>query len=292
MSKYSQRLTIHIGLPKTATTTIQRTLYKNCSILSDLGIDYCPELCKLGKHSTAEGHHALPTFLCSPDSVHYKKIDESRIRSSFARPGELLISSEGFTQARKRHLQYMVDNWTLPEERRVVLVLRNELDRIRSQWMQAVKTGHQYLSLRDYYLQVYKPGRLTVKQRLAIWESFGFASCVLRYEDLKTHESDISRAFLENIYDVKISESVWKKVKDANISPSPEFVQSYQGILNLESWRWAKCWLERRHPRFRMLAHNMLSKSEALGLSIMRQPCEADLELIQQDLALLPSFDS
>lgn len=292
MTQYHQRLTIHIGLPKTATTTIQRALHSNHSLLLEKGIDYCPELCKLGQHATAEGHHALPTFVCSPDSVHYKKIDESKIRSAFSRPGELLISSEGFTKAREKHLQYIVDNWALPQDRRVVMVLRNELDRIRSQWMQAVKTGHQYLSLKDYYLQVYKPARLTIKQRLAIWESFGFTSCILVYEDLKAHKLDISRAFLEMIYDVRIPEEAWQQVKDANISPSPEFVQSYQGILNLKPMRHPKRWLERLHPRFRILAHDVLSKSEALGLSVMSRSCEADLELIRKDLALLPSLDA
>jgi len=287
------RLTLHIGLPKTATTTIQRTSFDNHTLLKNLGVDYCPELCGIGMHQNAKAHHSLPTFVCSPNSVHYKKLDESLIVEALKKSGELLLSSEGFTMAGPKHIQYIVDNWKLPENRRVVLVIRDELARLRSQWMQAVKTGHQYCSFKDYYLNFYKKGRSTVTQKVAIWEKFGFTPCVLRYEDLKASEKNMTAAFLESIYDIDIPMENWVQKKNANVSPAPAFVDCYQKFINrvLVFDKATDLVKEKLHPRYRRAVHNAFSTSKFFQPFVKDDRYLADLEFVKNSLQTLPAFD-
>ena len=71
-----REITLHIGLPKTATTTIQQHLFRNADYLRDLGVDYCPDLCPIGHFSNADSHYAIAVAYCMPKAIHSQPISE------------------------------------------------------------------------------------------------------------------------------------------------------------------------------------------------------------------------
>lgn len=83
----ARQITIHVGLPKTATTTIQRHLFRNSQHLLDLGIDYCPDLCGLGKYPKAPAHHAIARAYMIPKGSSLPPESRDVIQRRLSGPG-------------------------------------------------------------------------------------------------------------------------------------------------------------------------------------------------------------
>ncbi len=226
-------ITLHVGLPKTATTTIQNALFANAELLkSHYGIDYCKDLCGLADVNCT-GHHPLAWAEFLPTHSHFKPIDTALVKARFKVPGNILLSSEWFSMATTKQLSITLEKWDLPSDRRVLLIYRNEFDHIRSSWLQAIKMGLCFLSLQEYYLQRYKPWRSPISMKVKKWADLGFAVEVMSFDELKTAENDMTLEILNKLYGIKVDKKLWVNVEASNVSPPRVAVNLYRKLITL-----------------------------------------------------------
>ena len=285
-----RQVTVHIGLPKTATTTIQRHLFHNADYLSNLGIDYCADLCQLGPFSKAFAHHAIARASHMPREKSFQSLWNDAIRHRFSSSGSYLLSSEWFSRGNAKGVRAMVDDWDLPDQRRVLVVTRSELAYIRSHWMQGIKMGKRSDSLFEYYVASYKPRRRAYSDRLRAWLDNGFSLVALRYEELQS-ATDATQSLLRTVFDHQFDFEHWHKSSNANVSPSYDAVAHYQRFLRpihtvvapRVDRRKAARWYRFAHDRF---CNDFFTKY----LGECRQYRE-DLERIKEDLMSLSDID-
>ncbi|MDA8815291.1 hypothetical protein N9N48_06445 [Luminiphilus sp.] len=121
MNTDNRQVTLHIGLPKTATTTLQRHFFKNADYLRELGIDYCEDLCRNGAFPQAAAHHAMARACRAPQEVNLPAESNNVIRRRLSHSAQYLLSSEWFTRANAKGVLALVDEFGLPDQRQVVL---------------------------------------------------------------------------------------------------------------------------------------------------------------------------
>lgn len=225
----NRRIHIHIGFPKTGTTSIQESLYLNHQALKDeLDVDYCPRLCSQGKHPSSKAHHAIAWEICNKYHPYYSKVDHELIRQNLEEPGNYLLSSEWFSMAKNEHVEEMTQRWALPTDRTAVALVRDEPSHIRSSWMQSVKMGTIFLSLREYYLRVYKKNRAPLSRKLAAWLNNDFSVVLIAFNDLS--HNDMGLQFDRNLYHRDINEGRWQRAPRVNVSPQPETLDNYRKL--------------------------------------------------------------
>jgi hypothetical protein len=220
-------------MPKTATTSIQDSLYLNAEYLESYhGIDYCKEICSIGKVSCS-GHHPLAWNLFVMDHPHRSEINHDEVKKRLKNMRQVLFSSEWFSRASEVGVNRLVKEWSLPKERWVVIVVRNELDFVKSTWMQSVKMGYTLKSFQSYIQDVYLPSRISITSKMEPWLSTGFRPIFIRYEELAKNVSDISISFLEKVYGISVDGRKWKSLpKSINVSPSLSVLERYRRIAN------------------------------------------------------------
>ena len=290
MDMHKRDISIHIGLPKTATTTIQRHLFHNADYLLNLGIDYCADLCRLGQFSKASAHHTIARASQLPRENSFQPNWNSVIRRRISSPGTYLLSSEWFSRGNAKGVRAMVDEWDLPDRRRLLVVTRSELAYIRSHWMQGIKMGKRSDSLFEYYAASYKPRRRAYSDRLRAWLDNGFSLVALRYEELQS-SADVTQSLLRTVFDHEFDFEHWQRIPNANVSPSHDTVAHYQRLLRpihtlvapRVDQRKAAKWYRFTHDRF---CNNFFTKY----LGECRQYQE-DLERIKEDLMSLSDID-
>lgn len=283
----TNKLYIHIGLPKTATTTIQQHLKANRVLLEQAGIDYCWQLCELNGKKVA-AHHALGHFICGTQQGKGYDFKLDNLKPKFESP-ETILSSEVFHLANESQINKLVTTWNLPVDRKVVVTVRDEIDYIRSYWTQAVKTGAHIIPLRDYYFNVYKPKRVTVNELLKRWECQGFEPVVIDYNELKAG-NDITTSFLGHFLSGGINTARWKNVGDRNVSPDINFVYKYQSVMSkLKRTRVGSYYINSRTAQQMQKFHYNMAKVFPSAL-LAKNTLLSDLEAIKDDLAELPPF--
>lgn len=197
------RLVIHIGLHKTASTTIQDTLFHNRELLHDYGLIY-PFV------GETRGHHGLVTRwvpMPRPYALHGDPEDEwHRVEADYAdADGIVFLSSEEFSRAHPRHVD-LDDLRRLSEAYESVhllCVLRNQHDFLQSVYgqvardrpapevrgfiRQALDTGFadglwmDYGALADHLERAFEPEEMTfLSYESAIAGEGGIVGAVLR----------------------------------------------------------------------------------------------------------------
>lgn len=285
-----RQIVFHIGLPKTATTTIQRHLLHNADYLSNFGIDYCADLCRLGSFSKASAHHTIARASRVPRENSFQSVWNDVIRQRFSSSGVYLLSSEWFSRGNAKGVRAMVDQWGLPDQRQLLVVTRSELAYIRSHWMQGIKMGKRSDSLFEYYSASYKPRRCAYSDRLQAWLDSGFSVVALRYEELQD-SADVTQSLLKAAFDQEFDFKHWQRIPNANVSPSHDMVAHYQRLLRpihtlvapRVDRRKAAKWYRFAHDRF---CNDFFTKY----LGECRQYRE-DLERIKEDLMSLSDID-
>jgi len=290
MNTNSRQVTLHIGLPKTATTTIQRHLFKNADYLRELGIDYCEDLCGDDAFSKAAAHHGLARACRPPQEVNLPAESNNVIRRRLSHSAQYLLSSEWFTRANAKGVRALVDGLGLPDQRQVVFVTRSEVAYIRSHWMQAIKMGKRSDSLWEYYSASYKPGRRQYSDKLRVWLDAGFSVVALRYEDLQS-APDVTHAFLRLLFEIEIDPARWQSIPNANVSPSHDAVAHYQRLFAPVYRVISPRVDQRKAAKWYKGAHDICCKNKLIeGLGACKQYRE-DLERIKEDILLLPDID-
>jgi len=290
MNTDNRQVTLHIGLPKTATTTLQRHFFKNADYLRELGVDYCPDLCRIGAIPKAAAHHSIARSHCIPSDASTRSASRDLILKRLSASGRYLLSSEVFSRANGRRVQSMVNELDLPPDRRVIVTTRSELAYIRSHWMQSVKVGKRSCSLWEYYTEYYKPTRRKYSERLQGWLDNDFSVIALRYEDLQS-APDVTHAFLRLVFETEIDPARWQSIPNANVSPSHDAVAHYQRFFAPVHKVISPRVNQRKAAKWYKAAHDVFCKNKLTeGLGECKQYRE-DLERIKEDILLLPDID-
>jgi len=134
---------VHIGLPKTGTTSLQRHLFKHAGILEENGCLYPKEWMAPNKSA----HHLVSAAVfqggADNDELLAKFADYLRARKN----DHVLISSEGFTNCLQPHtidrFSNVISLWATLSTTRLVVVLRRLDTFVESMYLHATKVGNR-----------------------------------------------------------------------------------------------------------------------------------------------------
>ncbi|CAH1552807.1 hypothetical protein [Vibrio rotiferianus] len=225
-----KEILVHIGLPKTATTSIQDSLYRNADYLLERhGIDYCVDLCQLANVSST-GHHPLAWAKFCLKHPHRVELNDAKVAELISARSNILLSSEWFTYANSQ-LSEVVEKWAFPKNRRVLLVYRNEFDYLRSIWLQSIKMGDNFLSFNEFYFSKYKPYRTSISQKLFHWKKAGFSVELVSFDALVSQRIDPAIVLIEKMYGIEVDREYWKNGDKTNVSPPVYTVDLYRRLI-------------------------------------------------------------
>lgn len=129
-----KKIYLHIGLHKTATTSIQLGLYKNRFALKKLGYLY-PETCM-----AFWGHHNIPWQLASHYMFDPKKGALGRLMKEIrcSKQDKIIISSEAFFLLGPKEITILKD-FLSGYDVNIILYVRNQVDWLQSMWGEIAK---------------------------------------------------------------------------------------------------------------------------------------------------------
>lgn len=158
-----ERILIHAGAPKTATTFIQRGLYSNRDLLADLGV-YLPMTGRLELEPNAVCHHHLAWALISPRAYRRSPQGWSALADELSSVDArvVILSSEAFSRvASKDDGSQLVTNAAreLSESLTIAYFVRNQLSLMNSLYGQRVKSLRMVEGF-DYHTDNYRSRRL------------------------------------------------------------------------------------------------------------------------------------
>lgn len=158
-----ERILIHAGAPKTATTFIQRGLQSNRDLLADLGV-YLPVTGRLELEPNAVCHHHLAWALISPESYRGSPLGWEALAEelSSAEAPVVVLSSEAFSRVASKDggaaLVAEAARELCPSVT-IAYFVRNQLSLMNSLYGQRVKSLRMVESF-DYHTDNFRSRRL------------------------------------------------------------------------------------------------------------------------------------
>lgn len=245
-----KRIVIHLGPPKTGTTTVQAFLFRTSGVLAEIGVRYA-EAGRLGRDQTfrvrrpsgvrkisgpASAHHLLPWTLLgeveglSSGSVWNQLLDEI---AGCPEP-TIVISSEAFSRLKKYHIEEIFE---LVKQHDVMPVayLRRPMSRMISDYTQRVKSGlchstfAEFLRTERCLLEIYDGF-------IETWESvFGSGKLVLRNFDSAVAGPGLETDFASLITSCRdVLQNNAERSSRLNVSPGTQTIRTQLAINRLE----------------------------------------------------------
>jgi len=142
-----KELILHIGYPKTGTTSIQKFCFLNRPKLMEHGYLY-PNSC-----GQSWGHHILTKYYYRPEAKWIIGVDKEKaygdliLEIETKNPNKVIISSEVYIQAKlisdlREDLEHYFKDWKI----KIIAYLRRQDRWLGSQYNQITKTGNNQLS--------------------------------------------------------------------------------------------------------------------------------------------------
>ena len=222
------RLFLHVGMPKTGTTFLQKGLFDRRAALSERGILYPDPIAGLGPAvSPSIAHHWLAHALMKrrkgyTPSADFSLLDEhiAALKAEISNPAlsAAVVSSEEFSGFREPLIQRLRSIFPEPDTAVVVYVRRQDLW-LESYFAQLVKVSRA-TSIHD--LLEKEAWRLDYDSCLKVWSShFGESNIILRPYGRDENLPDLWTDFFRSIGHEQASEIV-------PIQPSVNQSLSYQ----------------------------------------------------------------
>ena len=189
-----KHLTLHIGMPKTGTSAIQRYLFVNREKFSDKGL-YIPETATK-KASLTSAHHKLAQSLYQKDAdlkvwdTLVREIEQIKVQ-------RILVSSEAFFNCSSLgKLNYIRE--IFPGKISGIIYIRRPDIFIHALYMQYIRGEVSTVPFNDF-IQRHTPDKF--KLRIELWKKFlGDDNLIIRpYEKQQWVNNDIMDDFLEHI---------------------------------------------------------------------------------------------
>jgi hypothetical protein len=172
-----ERILIHAGAPKTATTFIQRGLHSNRELLAERGV-YLPQTGRLELEPNAVCHHHLAWALISPGKYARSKNGWAALAEelSAVTAPTVILSSEAFSRVASKAGGAELVEFTAKEvcdNVTIVYFVRNQLSLMNSLYGQRVKSLRMVHTF-DYHTKHYRGRRLfNYQELLAPWYENG-----------------------------------------------------------------------------------------------------------------------
>ncbi|SBT18948.1 hypothetical protein MGA5115_03109 [Marinomonas gallaica] len=226
----SNTLVIHVGVPKTGSTSIQKFLFENRGVLKKMGLEYHETHSVDRFNPDYWAHHLLAhkwggwmnpkDYPISPD----KAWDVLKNDLSFGENRTVLISSERFSDILSGPSSEKVFEFikaTLPNVNiKIMAYLRNQVSLVESFYKQQVKVGMSVLPLKDY-LEIQTPDFLNYYEFFKGCSHFiGKDNIIFRsYENDILSNSNIICSFLKQ-FEIELPSRFYKKEERYNESTS------------------------------------------------------------------------
>jgi hypothetical protein len=173
---------VHIGPPKTGTTTLQYAMHTHRKELRQHGVRYPGRTHRPKRASFAllgESDQGLEVPMAEWDDL----VDS--VRS--APHARVCVSSEAFARAGHRHLRTIVEGFG--EDRVHMVMTARRLDRLLpSAWQQRVKHGTETLSYGDWLAEVLGPESGNTGPRSTFWKHHDLAATLAAWSKLLPRE--------------------------------------------------------------------------------------------------------
>lgn len=203
-------LYLHIGMPKTGTTTIQQTLAKNSKKLRSEGYAYP------SKPPFNHSYNFSPIFMNAPSrSIHFKRLEletEKEIAleikklkdhwaSLFRKNKDVnfIISAEGLTSYNEEEAKKLHSfSSSFYEKVKVVVYVRNPISAIKSNWQQRIKSTSPKDTMEDILKGVIAGYNYKF---IDAWKNvFGNENLLIRpFERSSFYKNDLVKDFLHTI---------------------------------------------------------------------------------------------
>jgi len=190
--KSCHKLTIHIGMPKTGTSALQRVMSNAAPALNERGFDYLSGF-RIG---AGIAHHPIATEINDRRDLRGLQVKSFLAHLGGANPGHVLISSEAFTNALdpgilKTFLKFL-DECRARLPTKIVISMRRIDSFMESMYLHSVKVGESSFDLADYvakrrrWAREFFQGLTAVRKRSEV--------AVVRYEASESFFGDFFNA--------------------------------------------------------------------------------------------------
>lgn len=240
------KLWLHIGAPKTGTSSIQKFLSQHGHSLKESGFIY-PEVGFLGPCGVAQHRFAFSANTKKPkwvtdyegetlDSLRKELDDYLRESGLLGKKHDLILSSEAFSSAMSESSSQRIKEVFLDYDINVVVYYRSPDKWIESWYCQVVK-NEPFMSkkFKDFYQSSTK-GMTYLDSIIYYANTFGKAKVsVYDYDFLRSNDQDIIAHFLNVIGVGESSITSNLSVKRVNRTPSLSVIELFRKINEIES---------------------------------------------------------
>lgn len=229
---------LHVGLHKTGTTTLQKTLKQSRAALSKVGFHY-PSLRAIGEKDMA-GHHALGRLLAEDHETHGPRLQTfvAEQVSQMRAEETLFLSTESFFRytirdhaglnhlgARRRYVEEMVR--TFGADCEILLTVRRPDSFAMSVYQEAIKKTSQTRTIQDYAASTQI---LNVGDNIDLFAEHFAKVHILVFEELIRDDRGLAAAVLDGI-NIDSGENLTVSKGALNVSLHPYLVE-YKRLMN------------------------------------------------------------
>jgi len=224
-----KRVFIHIGLHKTATTTIQRSLFKDSKKLKKSGW-LCPSSgasfpLSSAQHNIASqlsGHRKFRAKMGGIEDL-IEEVKESKYLN-------FIVSSEELSRLSDQQIKSLYDHLADYSVSIIVYLRRQDL-MLQSTWSEIVKKGNTRDTFENWIQKKLRTRKEDYYSLINAWEkSFGFENILVRPFEKKQFDGDIYQDFLKTCGVLDYEK--FNIAERANVSPSYKSLEMTRFIVN------------------------------------------------------------
>lgn len=228
-----RRFIIHIGPPKTGTSSLQQALFDHRDLLAAHGIEY-PAFGRHRMMPRLPGHHGIAGNLSKgkpiPDEV---KAGLAALDDDIT----VILSSEDFSHLSAAAIRQFMDQLEA-DNIQVVYYARRWDHLLPSVWTEQIKHGHSFPYLEYLNRQISSPGtsvHLNYMIPLDKWSSVVGKPCitVFSYDNIRDSGSDIVEHFFSQVLDVPLEPRAGRRENTRQTAALTEIMR----MLNLLSFK-------------------------------------------------------
>lgn len=195
-------LYLHIGLPKTGTSTIQGLLFDNTEALQHQNYLY-PRATLGGKSDFAYAHHNLARAAYEQDASIWLSFQKEILAN---RSKKLLVSSEAFSNCRNQTQLEFIKSYLEYFDVKIIVYLRRQDDFLQALYQTIIVYGEEAIPFDDFYERMFSEHEknrsldyyFLVNDIFAT--AFGKENIIVRiYEKSQLYQADLLRDFLHTV---------------------------------------------------------------------------------------------
>lgn len=264
---------LHIGLPKTGTSTIQGLLYDNTEALQHQRYLY-PRATLGGQSDFAYAHHNLARAAYEKDASTWLTFQKEILSS---RTNKILVSSEAFSNCRNHAQLEFIKGYLEDFDVKIVIYLRRQDDFLQALYQTIIVYGEEAIPFNDFYERM-----ISEHERIHSLDhyflvndifatAFGKENIILRiYEKSQLYQGDLLRDFLHTT-GVEPTSDFALDVPNNNLSFDAHSLEIYRQLKQIfkgedEFLETARRKIRDANQRKAFLTNNIISRQQSENL--------------------------